>query len=70
MAALVVTRPFEGVLAEHLTAWLPDQPVPQVVLEHPIQDASEDELQRRARELVDGVVALLGQVAMAPNPNA
>ncbi len=57
-------------LAEHLTAWVPDQPMPSVVLEHPIQDAPEPELDRRARQLVDGVMALLDQATIAPKPNA
>jgi hypothetical protein len=67
---LVVTRPFEGVLAEHLAAWVADQPLPSVVVDHPIQDAAEPELQRRAGQLVAGVIALLDQVTSAPNPKA
>lgn len=65
---LVVTRPFQGVLAEHLAAWVPDQPLPSVVLDHPIQDAAEPELEQRAGQLVVGVIALLDQVTSAPNP--
>lgn len=50
---------------------MPDQPIPALVIEHPIQDVSEDELVRRAREIVDGVMELLGdQATIAPNPNA
>ena len=57
-------------LAEHLTAWLPDQPLPSVVLDHPIQDMPEAELARRAHQLVDGVMALLDPTGEDPRPAA
>ena len=44
--------------------------MPAVVIEHPIQDATEEELAQRAHELALGLAALLDQTATTPNPNA
>jgi hypothetical protein len=57
-------------MAEHLSAWLPDRPIPLVVIEHPIQDVGEEELRARAAELARAVVALLDQATAMPTPNA
>jgi hypothetical protein len=57
-------------MTEHLSAWLPDRPIPVIVIEHPIQDVGEEELHARAAELARAVLALLDQAATIPTPNA
>lgn len=57
-------------MTEHLAAWLPDRPIPLIVIQHPIQDLGEDELRARAAELARAVVALLDQATTIPTPNA
>jgi hypothetical protein len=48
----VLTTPFADVLARHLTYYAPDQPMPYGVIDHPIQNISNEELARRAEQLV------------------
>jgi hypothetical protein len=57
-------------MTEHLSAWLPDRPIPVIVLQHPIQDVGDEELRARAAEFARAVVALLDQAETTPTPNA
>jgi hypothetical protein len=60
----VLTEPFAAQLDRAMAYEFADRPLPAVVLQHPIQNASEEELMARAVQLADAAQQLLsGQVA-------
>ncbi len=48
---VVLTEPFEDVLARHMTYYVPDRAMPFGVLTHPIQNISDADLESRAEQL-------------------
>lgn len=58
-AIVVVTEPFKDVVDNVLAFQETDRPLPAVVLPHPMQNISDEELDERARRLADAAVRLL-----------
>ncbi len=59
MAVPILTQPFAGVLDRILSCYQLTEPMPRIVIEHPLQNVDDDALAARARHIVAGVEALL-----------
>lgn len=59
----ILTRPFEDVLIRILSYYQTSQPVPSIVIEHPIQNLAPAELAARAREIAAAVERFLDGAA-------
>jgi len=55
----ILTRPFEEVLVRILSYYQTTEPMPHVVIEHPIQNVDPAELAARARQIADAVEAVM-----------
>jgi hypothetical protein len=58
-AVPILTRPFEDVLVRILSYYRTTQPVPHIVIEHPIQNLPPAALAERARQIAAAAEALL-----------
>lgn len=59
----ILTRPFEDVLVRILSYYQTTEPMPHIVVEHPIQNIAPAELTARALQIVAVVEELLAGVA-------
>jgi hypothetical protein len=55
----VLTTPFQHVLGRVLSNWQPTQPLPVLVLDHPIQNVTDEVLDARAQQLAGYVEDIL-----------
>jgi hypothetical protein len=58
-AVPILTQPFEDVLARILSYYRTTQPMPHIVIEHPIQNLEPAALAERARQIAAAALALL-----------
>ena len=56
---VVLTEPFREMVNGMLAFQETDRPLPAVVLDHPMQNITHEEIQRRAVQLADATVRLL-----------
>jgi hypothetical protein len=57
----VLTTPFSGVMNRLLSYWKPDSVLPVVQLDHPIQNLSQEMIEKRAVQLASAVENILSQ---------
>lgn len=60
---LVVTDPFRDVPDKVLHGWKHDQPLPMLVLEHPINNASDEGIEARAQIIAEKILHTLDKTA-------
>ena len=58
-AIVVLTEPFRTMVEAMLAYQETDRPLPAVVLDHPMQNITPDEIDRRAQQLADAAQRLL-----------
>jgi dienelactone hydrolase len=58
-AIVVLTEPFRTMVEAMLAYQETDRPLPAVVLDHPMQNITPDEIDQRARQLADAAERLL-----------
>lgn len=58
-AIVVLTEPFADQIARVMAYQPTDRPLPAVVVEHPMQNVSRDELRARAVQIADAAQRLL-----------
>ena len=58
-AIVVLTEPFREMVAGMLAFQETDRPLPAIVLTHPMQNITSEELDERARQLADAAERLL-----------
>ena len=58
-AIVVLTEPFRTMVEAMLAYQETDRPLPAVVLDHPMQNITADEIDQRARQLADAAQRLL-----------
>ncbi|HET7506327.1 MAG TPA: hypothetical protein VFK02_35150 [Kofleriaceae bacterium] len=62
-AAVILTQPFEEVLDRIMSYYQADQPLPRIVIEHPLQNVAPEVLAQRASRIADEVERMLEGVA-------
>jgi hypothetical protein len=55
----ILTEPFGGQVSRLMMYQPADRPLPVIVLDHPMQMISQDEMDLRAKQLVDAIERLL-----------
>jgi len=59
----VFTSPFSDVLDRHLSHWKPAREFPRILVDHPLQNLSDADLEARARQIALAALAFLPPAA-------
>ena len=51
----MLTEPFQAVCERILSYWKPDKPLPVLVMDHPMQNISQDEVKRRGQQIAEKI---------------